>query len=178
MLRTRTTAALTATLLTSIALVVPAAAQSDPEEELLPLSVTPTTGEALDWLDVSGGGCVSDAGEPGQDILVSFYRVPVEPSIVEWGLLTEPRRAEISEAGDWSVRAQLPPKEHGSQWVLDADDVWFVKAACYIGTQKLGYEPVPFDLVEPPAATTTTTAPPAATPPAATPVVEEPPFTG
>jgi hypothetical protein len=165
----RAAIAATAAVATSALIAgVPAGAQ---EGELLPISVTPTSGPAGTLVTISGAGCVTEAG-PGDVEVYLFNEGEEEPAETIGGIVPD---AE----GNWQTQGPVLP--------TDPIGVHPISATCFESPESdvvvADYDFAFFEVTAPPTTTPPTTAPPSqptvekpAAP--ATPVPAEPIFTG
>lgn len=160
----------------TVLVAAPAGAQ-----ELLPITVDPTSGGAGTVITVSGAECTSENPEDAPE--VDFILADEEFFFGEGeGLVADENLVQAADDGTWSGELTVPAG-------LDPDLSWFVSALCFSGPGEdaevlADYDLVEFDVTGPP--TTTPTTPPSTTPPPTTPpeappaapVTEEPDFTG
>ena len=149
----------------AVLVAAPAGAQ-----ELLPITVEPTTGPVGTEVTVSGEDCLNEAG-PGEVEVYLFFEDEEEPAVFPVD--------EVMEDGSWSLvllSTEEDPLGHYS-----------FTATCFVpGSDDViaDYDFADFELTGPPTTTPTTPTPttpttptPPEAPPAA-PVTEEPDFTG
>jgi hypothetical protein len=143
----------------AVLVAAPAGAQ-----ELLPITVEPTTGPIGTEVTVSGEGCLNEDG-PGEVDVQLFFEDEEEPAVFP--------ADEVLEDGSWSL--VLASTEE------DPPGIYTFTATCFVpgGEEVIAdYDFVEFELTAPPEPPTTPTTPPTPTAPPAVPVVEEPDFTG
>ena len=140
-------------------------------QELLPITVDPTSGPAGTAVAVSGADCLTE--DPGLAPEVEIFFGDDSGGELAASIIVVPETD-----GTWSGEITVPD--------VDPDVMWVVTATCFDGPgQDAGiladYQFVDFDVTGPP--TTPTTTPPPTTPttppaPPATAVPGEPTFTG
>jgi hypothetical protein len=136
-------------------------------QELLPISVEPTSGPVGTEVTVSGADCLNEAGL-GEVEVYLFFEDEEEPAVFPVD--------EVLEDGSWSLVL--------ASTVEDAPGLYSFTATCFVpGSDEViaDYEFADFELTGPPTTTPPSTTPPTTTPPEAppaAPVTEEPDFTG
>lgn len=132
---------------------VPAGAQG---EELLPISVTPTSGPAGTLVTISGAGCVTEAG-PGDVEVYLFNEGQDEPAETIVGIVPDAQ-------GNWQTQGPVLP--------TDPIGIHPISATCFespeSSTVVAEYDFVEFEVTAP------TTTPPPSTPPPSQPPVDKP----
>jgi hypothetical protein len=150
---------------TTLMYATPTAAQQDDERNET-LEVSPTSGPPGTVITVQGEDCTTT--DPGLEaVLVNLIDENTQQPVIPF--IEAP-------AGSWSIQLTIPQE-------IDPDHAFAITASCVNFDSPdtfvvvFDYEPVAFDVTEPPTAAPPTTAPPTTTPPAE-PVAAEPTFTG
>ena len=137
------------------------------QEELLPISVTPSSGPPGTVFTFSGEECLGE--EPGEVLITVFF---TDNEVVDEFALTADADGSWAADFDTGVPEPLPP------------GVYTVTATCFVSLETeepeviADYDFADFELTAPEPPTTPTTTPPTPKAPPAVPVVEEPDFTG